>query len=144
MEKYDSIPLNTGVSLADLIRRPELDYEKLAPLDPERPDLKKEVRDQVNINIKYEGYIDRQIKQVKQFKKLEKKKLPTDFDYNAIHGLRIEAVQKLNALQPLNIGQASRISGVSPADISVVLVYLEQLKYTNPDLFYQLNGNEEK
>ena len=144
LEKYDSIPLNTGVSLADLIRRPELDYEKLAPLDPERPDLKKEVRDQVNINIKYEGYIDRQIKQVKQFKKLEKKKLPTDFDYNAIHGLRIEAVQKLNALQPLNIGQASRISGVSPADISVVLVYLEQLKYTNPDLFYQLNGNEEK
>ena len=126
------------------MRRPELDYEKLAPLDPERPDLKKEVRDQVNINIKYEGYIDRQIKQVKQFKKLEKKKLPTDFDYNAIHGLRIEAVQKLNALQPLNIGQASRISGVSPADISVVLVYLEQLKYTNPDLFYQLNGNEEK
>ena len=144
LEKYDSIPLNTGVSLADLIRRPELDYEKLAPLAPERPDLKKEVRDQVNINIKYEGYIDRQIKQVKQFKKLEKKKLPTDFDYNAIHGLRIEAVQKLNALQPLNIGQASRISGVSPADISVVLVYLEQLKYTNPDLFYQLNGNEEK
>ena len=144
LEKYDSIPLNTGVSLADLIRRPELDYEKLAPLDPERPDLKKEVRDQVNINIKYEGYIDRQIKQVKQFKKLEKKKLPTEFDYNAIHGLRIEAVQKLNALQPLNIGQASRISGVSPADISVVLVYLEQLKYTNPDLFYQLNGNEEK
>ena len=144
LEKYDSIPLNTGVSLADLIRRPELDYEKLAPLDPERPDLKKEVRDQVNINIKYEGYIDRQIKQVKQFKKLEKKKLPTDFDYNAIHGLRIEAVQKLNALQPLNIGQASRISGVSPADISVLLVYLEQLKYTNPDLFYQLNGNEEK
>lgn len=144
LEKYDSIPLNTGVSLADLIRRPELDYEKLAPLDPERPDLKKEVRDQVNINIKYEGYIDRQIKQVKQFKKLEKKKLPTDFDYNAIHGLRIEAVQKLNALQPLNIGQASRISGVSPADISVVLVYLKQLKYTNPDLFYQLNGNEEK
>lgn len=144
LEKYDSIPLNTGVSLADLIRRPELDYEKLAPLDPERPDLKKEVRDQVNINIKYEGYIDRQIKQVKQFKKLEKKKLPTDFDYNAVHGLRIEAVQKLNALQPLNIGQASRISGVSPADISVVLVYLEQLKYTNPDLFYQLNGNEEK
>ena len=144
LEKYDSIPLNTGVSLADLFRRPELDYEKLAPLDPERPDLKKEVRDQVNINIKYEGYIDRQIKQVKQFKKLEKKKLPTDFDYNAVHGLRIEAVQKLNALQPLNIGQASRISGVSPADISVVLVYLEQLKYTNPDLFYQLNGNEEK
>ena len=144
LEKYDSIPLNTGVSLADLIRRPELDYEKLAPLDPERPDLKKEVRAQVNINIKYEGYIDRQIKQVKQFKKLEKKKLPTDFDYNAVHGLRIEAVQKLNALQPLNIGQASRISGVSPADISVVLVYLEQLKYTNPDLFYQLNGNEEK
>ena len=93
-----------------------------------------------DILIKYDGYISRQIKQVEHFKKLEKKKLPTNFDYSEISGLRIEATQKLNKMQPLNIGQASRISGVSPADISVILVYLEQLKYLNPDLFFSLNG----
>jgi len=141
LESYGSIPLNTASTIAELIRRPELDYEKLAPIDPERKPLAYDVIEQVNILIKYDGYIKRQIKQVEQFKRLEKKKLPQDFDYSEINGLRIEAVQKLNKYQPLNIGQASRISGVSPADTSVILVYLEQLKYSNPDLFYQLNGH---
>ena len=139
LTSYNSIPLNNGITLAELIRRPELDYDKLAPIDKERPELPFDVREQVSILIKYEGYITRQIKQVSHFKKLEKKLLPVDFDYQTISGLRIEAWQKLNAFQPLNIGQASRISGVSPADISVLLVYLEQLKYLNPDLFIQLN-----
>ena len=143
LESYGSIPLNTASNIAELIRRPELDYEKLAPIDPERKELPYDVVEQVNILIKYDGYIKRQIKQVEQFKKLEKKKLPQNFDYSEINGLRIEAVQKLNKYQPLNIGQASRISGVSPADTSVILVYLEQLKYSNPDLFYQLNGHLE-
>ena len=143
LESYGSIPLNTASNIAELIRRPELDYEKLAPIDPDRKELPYDVIEQVNILIKYDGYIKRQIKQVEQFKKLEKKKLPQNFDYSEINGLRIEAVQKLNKYQPLNIGQASRISGVSPADTSVILVYLEQLKYTNPELFYQLNGHLE-
>ena len=138
--EYGSIPLNTGTTLADLIRRPELDYDKLAPIDPDRPKLPQEVTDQVNILIKYEGYITRQIKQVEKFKRLEKKLLPKNFDYKEISGLRIEAQQKLNEFQPLNIGQASRISGVTPADVSVLLVYLEQLKYSNPDLFFKLNS----
>ena len=142
LESYGSIPLNTGTTLTELIRRPELDYEKLAPIDKERPQLPQEVTEQVNINIKYDGYIKRQVKQVEHFKKLEKKKLPENFDYHEISGLRIEATQKLNLYQPLNIGQASRISGVTPADVSVILVYLEQLKYSNPDLFYQLNSSE--
>ena len=141
LESYGSIPLNTGTNIAELIRRPELDYEKLAAIDLERKPLPYDVIEQVNILIKYDGYIKRQVKQVEQFKKLEKKKLPENFDYNEITGLRIEAVQKLNKYQPLNIGQASRISGVSPADTSVILVYLEQLKYSNPELFYQLNGH---
>lgn len=144
LESYGSIPLNTASTIAELIRRPELDYEKLAPIDPERKPLAYDVIEQVNILIKYDGYIKRQIKQVEQFKRLEKKKLPQNFDYSEINGLRIEAVQKLNKYQPLNIGQASRISGVSPADTSVILVYLEQLKYSNPDLFYQLNGHVEE
>ena len=144
LESYGSIPLNTGTNIAELIRRPELDYQKLAPIDPERPKLPYDVIEQVDILIKYDGYIKRQIKQVEQFKKLEKKLLPQNFDYNEINGLRIEAIQKLNKYQPLNIGQASRISGVSPADTSVILVYLEQLKYSNPDLFYQLNGHLEE
>lgn len=143
LESYGSIPLGTGTNIAELIRRPELDYEKLAPIDPDRPSLPADVVEQVDILIKYDGYIKRQVKQVEQFKKLEKKKLPQNFDYSEINGLRIEAVQKLNKYQPLNIGQASRISGVSPADTSVVLVYLEQLKYLNPDLFFKLNGNVE-
>ena len=133
LESYGSIPLNTGTSLVELIRRPELNYDMLKPLDPHRPNLPEEVREQVNINVKYEGYITRQMKQVSQFKKLEKKKLPEDLDYSEIHGLRIEAVQKLNLVKPVSIGQASRISGVSPADISVILVYLEQKKYNSKE-----------
>lgn len=129
MENFGSQPLNTGTSLTELIRRPELNYDVLAPLDPERPELPAEVCEQVNINIKYDGYIKRQIKQVKQFKKLEGKKLSENFDYTQVSGLRTEAQQKLNLYQPISIGQASRISGVSPADISVLLVYLEQLYY---------------
>lgn len=145
LEKNNSIPLNTGTTLADLIRRPELDYDKLKDIDADRPNLPEEVTEQVNILIKYEGYITRQVKQVDKFKRLEKKKLPQHFDYNEISGLRIEAQQKLNEFQPLSIGQASRISGVTPADVSVLLVYLEQLKYSNPDLFYRLNsGKTEK
>ena len=129
LQQFDSIPLHTGVSLADLIRRPELNYDCLEPIDSERPDLPAEVREQVNINIKYEGYFVRQKKQVEHFKKLEKKKIPDDIDYDEVNSLRLEARQKLKALRPVSIGQASRISGVSPADISVLLVYLEQRKY---------------
>ena len=129
MESYDSIPLNTGTSLTELIRRPELDYEKLAPIDKDRPNLPHDVKEQVNINIKYDGYISRQIKQVESFKKLEKKKIPVGFDYDEVPSLRIEARQKLKIYNPTSIGQASRISGVSPADISVLLVYMEQMKY---------------
>ena len=128
LESYGSIPLSNGIKLVDLIRRPELDYDKLAPIDPERPSLPAEVREEVNIYIKYEGYLSRQEKQVKQFKKLEQKLIPTDIDYDDVSSLRIEARQKLSKLRPANIGQASRISGVSPADISVLLVYLEGYK----------------
>ncbi len=124
MAEHESVELNTGMTLTELIRRPELNYELLAPLDPDRPDLHPEVREQVNINIKYEGYITRQCKQVEEFKRLENKKLSPELDYEQISGLRIEARQKLNKLKPLSIGQASRIQGVSPADISVLLVYL--------------------
>ncbi|WP_033152520.1 tRNA uridine-5-carboxymethylaminomethyl(34) synthesis enzyme MnmG [Pseudobutyrivibrio ruminis] len=128
LESYGSIPLSNGIKLVDLIRRPELDYDKLAPIDPDRPELSDEVREEVNIYIKYEGYLTRQAKQVAQFKKLESKMIPTDIDYNDVSSLRIEARQKLTKLRPANIGQASRISGVSPADISVLLVYLETYK----------------
>ena len=126
LELHESVPLKTGTSMAELIRRPELNYAVLEPLDPERPKLPAEVADQININIKYEGYIRRQTQQVAQFKKMEGKKLEPDFDYSLVKSLRKEAVQKLNLLKPANIGQASRISGVSPADISVLMVYLEQ------------------
>ena len=128
LESYGSIPLSNGIKLVDLIRRPELDYDKLAPIDPDRPELSAEVREEVNIYIKYEGYLTRQEKQVKQFKKLELKLIPEDIDYDDVSSLRIEARQKLTKLRPANIGQASRISGVSPADISVLLVYLETYK----------------
>ena len=124
LKKYDSTPLNSGATLAELIKRPELDYEKLAEIDENRPQLDERVCEQVNINIKYEGYIRRQLQQVAQFKKLEGRKLDPEFDYTKISGLRKEAVQKLNLYKPMSIGQASRISGVSPADISVLLVYL--------------------
>lgn len=126
LERYASVPLNTGSTLAELIRRPELNYELLSDLDPDRKELPYDVIEQVNINIKYDGYIKRQIKQVENFKKLESKRLDMDFDYDAVGGLRIEAKQKLKRYRPVSIGQASRISGVSPADISVLLVYLEQ------------------
>ena len=126
LKEHDSVPLNTGTTLVELIRRPELNYDLLAPLDEERPNLHPQVREQVNILIKYEGYIHRQMKQVEEFKRLENKKLPLNFDYDQIQNLRIEARQKLNKFQPISIGQASRISGVSPADISVLLVYLER------------------
>lgn len=125
---HGSTPLQTSATLAELIRRPELNYEAVRDLDPERADLPKDVCDQVNINIKYEGYIRRQAQQVRQFKKLENKKIPVDIDYQKVNSLRIEAVQKLEAVRPASIGQASRISGVSPADITVLMVYLETLR----------------
>lgn len=123
-----STPLQTSANLAEIIRRPELNYDLTKELDEDRKELRKEVMDQVNINIKYEGYIKRQESQVKQFKKLENKKIPVDIDYNNVNSLRIEAVQKLSKVRPSSIGQASRISGVSPADITVLLVYLETYK----------------
>ncbi len=147
--KYESTPLNSGTTLAELIRRPELSYEALSPIDKNRDlmnicackcmnyednsqkavdKLYKEVIEQVDINIKYDGYIKRQQKQVEQFKKLETKRIPDDIDYDVIKSLRIEAVQKLKQYRPISIGQASRISGVSPADISVLLVYLESYR----------------
>ena len=126
LEKYGSTPLNSGTTLAELIRRPELNYEALAPIDVKREKLSDEVIEQVNISIKYEGYITRQMKQVEQFKKLETKRIPDEIDYDDVKSLRIEAVQKLKQYRPISIGQASRISGVSPADISVLLVYMEQ------------------
>ena len=122
----NSTPLNNGISLAELIRRPELNYEVIAKLDPERPNLRYDVKEQVNINIKYEGYISRELKQVEHFKKLEGKLIPEDIDFDDIGSLRLEAKQKLKSYAPRSIGQASRISGVSPADISVLLVYMEQ------------------
>lgn len=124
LTEYKSTPLKTAVSLSELIRRPELNYDMLAPIDEERPKLPAEVTEQVEINIKYEGYIKRQLKQVEQFKKMEEKLIPEDICYEDVNSLRIEAVQKLNAFRPRSIGQASRISGVSPADISVLLIYL--------------------
>ena len=123
LEKYGSTPLKSGTTMAELVKRPELDYEKLAELDEKRPELPSDVREQVNIEMKYEGYIKRQRQQVAQFKKLEGKRLPEGFDYAEVKSLRREAVQKLNKIQPSTVGQASRISGVSPADISVLLVH---------------------
>ena len=125
LESLNSTLLKSGTTIAELIRRPELNYKVLAPIDKERPELPEDVCEQVEINIKYDGYIRRQMKQVEQFKKLEQKKLPEDIDYEDVGSLRIEARQKLEAYRPVSIGQASRISGVSPADISVLLLYLE-------------------
>ena len=126
LQAHGSTLLKSGTTLAELIRRPELTYEDIASIDPDRPDLPWDVKEQVEIHIKYDGYIRRQLRQVEQFKKLENKKIPENLDYDAVGSLRIEARQKLKQYQPINIGQASRISGVSPADISVLLVYLEQ------------------
>lgn len=128
-ESHNSATLKTGVSLAELMCRPELSYEILAEIDPERKELPADVIEQVEIEIKYEGYIERQLRQVEQFKKMEKKKIPSEINYDNIESLRLEARQKLKALKPVSVGQASRISGVSPADISVLVVYLEQWKY---------------
>ncbi|WP_312045365.1 tRNA uridine-5-carboxymethylaminomethyl(34) synthesis enzyme MnmG [Anaerotignum sp.] len=133
LEQYESTPIKSGVKLSDLIKRPELDYEKLAPIDEARPQLPPDVREQVNIQIKYEGYIGQQLKQVEQFKKLENRKLPENMDYQSIQGLRIEAKQKLDTIRPSSLGHASRITGVSPADISVLLIYLEQQKRNSRD-----------
>ena len=128
MQQYGSTELKTGATLAELIKRPELSYQALAPLDTHRPQLREDIAEQVNINLKYEGYIERQLRQVEHFKKLEKRIIPETMDYTAINGLRVEAMQKLEKFRPHSIGQASRISGVSPADISVLLVYMEQFR----------------
>ena len=129
LEEHNSTPLKTGSTLAELIRRPELNYEMLEIFDNDRKELPYDVIEQVNINIKYEGYITRQLKQVEQYKKLENKKIDEEIDYNDVKSLRNEARQKLISVRPSSIGQASRISGVSPADISVLLVYLEQYNH---------------
>ncbi len=128
LSEHDTAPLQTGCKIADLVRRPQLGYEMLAPFDAERPQLSPDVREQVEIQIKYEGYIQRQNLAIERSQKLEQKKLPLNTDYSSIRGLRLEAAEKLNKIQPISIGQASRISGVSPADITVLLVWLEQKK----------------
>ena len=128
LEQYNSTAVKTGIRLSDMIKRPELDYEKLAPVDHNRPTLPDAVCEQVEIKLKYDGYIKRQIAQVEQFKKMEEKLLPENQDYSDIHGLRLEARQKLNKIQPKSLGQASRISGVSPSDMSVLIVWLESQK----------------
>ena len=129
LDEYGSVNLSSGAKLTELIRRPELSYDKVAPIDPDRPQLPDDVREQVDIEIKYEGYITRQKKQVEHFKKIEGKKIPDSLDYEKVPSLRIEARQKLAKMRPESIGAASRILGVSPADISVLLVYLESGKY---------------
>lgn len=125
IEKYDTTPISTGIHLSELIKRPQLGYDAIKEIDPDRPVLPDDVCEQVEIRLKYKGYIDRQMQQAEQFKKMENKKLPSDCDYSGIHGLRLEARQKLEKIKPLNLGQASRISGVSPADISVLIIWLE-------------------
>lgn len=131
LERNNTAPIKNGARLSDLIKRPQLTYDALAEIDPERPELPADVREQVNIQIKYAGYIAQQLNQVEQFKKLEGRLLPMDLDYETIQGLRLEARQKLNLVRPQNLGQASRITGVSPADISVLLIYMEQMKRNN-------------
>jgi len=126
--EHGSSPISTGVKLSELLKRPELSYEALREIDPQRPDLPRSVKEEVEIEIKYEGYIKKQLQQIEQFKKLENKKIPEWVDYNLISGLSTEAKQKLSQIRPASIGQASRISGVSPADISVLLIWLEQAK----------------
>ena len=125
LRELNSTELTSGITLAELIRRPELSYALIAPIDKNRPEIDEVIADQINIELKYEGYISRQIKQVEQYKKLEKKKIPADFDYDKVPSLRIEARQKLKKIRPVSIGQASRISGVSPADINVLVVFMK-------------------
>ena len=134
LEEHGTSPLSTGCKMAALIRRPQLGYEMLAEFDPERPELDWEVREQVEVQIEYEGYIEKQLEQIEIMRKMEKKKLPPDLDYSIIRGLRLEAIEKLNKHKPENIGQASRISGVSPADASVLVIWLEQQERTNGKL----------
>ena len=129
LEQHGSTPLQSGTTMAELLKRPELSYDILQPIDTDRPILSEEVREQVNISLKYEGYITRQQKQVVQYQKLENKKIPDEIDYYQVNSLRKEAVQKLDELRPASVGQASRISGVSPADISVLLIYLEKYRH---------------
>lgn len=129
VKSHSSSPVKTAISLADLIRRPELDYWSVADLDPERPELSDEVTEQVNIDIKYEGYIERQERQIRHFEKMENRRIPADIDYDDVGSLRIEACEKLKQFRPESLGQASRIQGVSPADVSVLMVYLEQRRY---------------
>ena len=126
LEQYNSTELKSGTTLAELIRRPELSYEAVKKIDPKRPALPAEVTEQVNINLKYGGYIKRQLQQVEKFRRMESRKLSIEMDYSQVPSLRLEAVQKLNQFKPSSVGQASRISGVTPADISVLLIYLEQ------------------
>jgi tRNA uridine 5-carboxymethylaminomethyl modification enzyme len=129
LRQRNSTEIKTGIKFIELVRRPEITYGCLAEIDDDRPDLTKYEQEEVEIQIKYEGYIKRQISQVNQFSKMENRKLPNDIDYTSIKGLRIEARQKLEALKPVSLGQASRITGVSPADISVLIIYLEQRKH---------------
>ena len=128
LESKGTAPLSTGCKLADLIRRPQISYSDLAPFDSERPELSFEVAEQVELQIKYEGYIEKQLVQIEQMRKIEEKKLPKDMDYSLVYGLRLEAIEKLNKIQPVSIGQASRISGVSPADLSMLVVWLTKEK----------------
>ena len=124
LESQGTERLSTGIKLSQLIKRPELSYDGLAPFDKERPELPKEVREQAELNVKYEGYIAIQQQQVQAMRKLEKKALPADTDYTKVRGLRLEAAEKLNKIRPLSVGQASRISGVNPADVNVLLIWL--------------------
>ena len=125
MALHDTAPVSSGVSLADLIRRPQLDYKMLAPFDPKRPELPRAVWYQAEISLKYEGYIKRQLKQIEEFSRMEERVLPEDINYDDVAGLRLEAREKLKKIRPHSFGQASRISGVSPADISVLMVWME-------------------
>ncbi len=133
MEEHGSSPLKTATSLAELICRPEFNYENIADIDTGRTELPADVIEQVEITIRYEGYINRQERQVEQYKKLEKKLIPSDIDYDDVTSLRLEARQKLKKFKPVNIGQASRIGGVNPADISVLLIYLDSIYRGNTD-----------
>ena len=123
----ETAPMNKGMKLIELIKRPQISYADLNPFDPERPDLPPEIFEQVEIELKYEGYIKRQQAQVNEMRRLEVKVLPKDIDYNSIEGLRLEAREKLTKIRPHSVGQASRISGVSPSDISVLLIYLAKM-----------------
>lgn len=124
MESRGTTPPNSGVSIADLIRRPQLDYECVAPFDKGRPELSAAVKEQVEISLKYSGYIEKQVKQVEEFRRMESRLLPDDIDYLSIHGIRMEAREKLDMIRPRSVGQASRISGVSPADLAALMIFL--------------------